>query len=193
MLKLSAATKAVADRLSDDDMALASLGFAKYELYGKAPNHARSFFMWNSMGMASSMGLGMAMAQPDKRMVVLQGDGDLLMNLNSLATEANRQPKNLIHICWDNRMFQITGKQPTASGGRTDLSKVAVGAGFDPEKVIQVETLDAFNQALDKAWNADGPWFIHALMEIEDPPTTRPPKSATLIKHRFMEHLGVEH
>ncbi len=191
MLKLSEATRAVVDRIDDDALVIASLGFAKYELFG-AKDRPRNFYLWNSMGMASSMGLGMAMARPDKAVIILQGDGDLLMNLNSLTTEANRAPKNVIHVVWDNRMFQITGKQPTASAGRTDIAQLAIGAGFEQDKVFRVETLDAFTRAFEQARRGDGPWFIHALMAVEPPPKTRPPKSCTLIKHRFMADLGVQ-
>ena len=191
MLKRSDATRAVVERAADEDLIIASLGFAKYDLYAANPERPRNFYMWNSMGMASSMGLGMAMARPQNRVIILQGDGDLLMNLGSLATEANREPTNMIHIVWDNRMYHITGGQPTATDGKANLAEIARGSGL--EKVAQVETLEAFISAYEKALSEEGPWFIHALVEEPEKPTARPPKSATLIKHRFMTDLGVEH
>lgn len=191
MLKRSLATQMVVDRINDEDLVIASLGFAKYDLYAAAPDRARNFYMWNSMGMAGSMGLGMALARPQNRVVILQGDGDLLMNIGGLATQANLEPKNVVHIVWDNRMYQITGGQPTATAGKANLAEIARGSGM--EKVTQVETLEAFSEALDKALAEEGPWFIHALVEEPEKPTARPPKSPTFIKHRFMTDLGVEH
>jgi thiamine pyrophosphate-dependent acetolactate synthase large subunit-like protein len=190
MIKRSEATEALVRRLDDDALVVASLGFTKYTLF-QTKDRPRNFYMWNSMGMASSMGLGMAMAQPDKRVVILQGDGDLLMNLGSLTTEANRNPRNVVHVVWDNRMYHITGAQPTATAGRADLARIAEGAGF--EKVAQVETLEAFEQVIDRALKEEGPWFIHALIEPEVPPKIRPHRSPTFIKHRFMSDLGVQH
>ena len=192
MLKRAEATQAVVKRINDETLVVASLGFAKYDLF-QAKDRPRNFYMWNSMGMGASMALGMALARPANRVVALQGDGDLLMNLGTLATEANQNPKNLIHVVWDNRMYAITGKQPTATAGKADLAAIAIGSGFDKDKVTRVETLSAFEKAFDRAWAGEGPWFIHALITDDEPPKARPPKSPTFIKHRFMADLGVQH
>ena len=188
MLDRLEATRALVARL-EGDLVIASLGNAKYDLY-LAGDRPLNFYQWNSMGMASSMGLGLAMAQPDRRVIVLDGDGSLLMNLGSLATTAVRNPPNLIHIAWDNRQYQLTGGQPTSTAFTTDLAKIAEGAGIS--NVAQVESLVAFNQAMDKAFSQPGPWFIHALIDSTGS-SGRPPKSPTFIKHRFMTELGVEH
>ena len=182
------ATRYLVNRLTDE-LVVASLGNAKYALF-QSGDRALNFYLWNSMGMACSMGLGMAMAQPERRVVILDGDGALLMNLGSLATEAMRNPPNLIHIVWDNRQYQLTGGQPTSTAYRTDLARVAEGAGI--ANVVRVESLSAYQRAIDKAFSQPGPWFIHALVEAA---TThvRPPKSPTFIKHRFMAELGVSH
>jgi thiamine pyrophosphate-dependent acetolactate synthase large subunit-like protein len=91
---------------------------------------------------------------------------------------------------WDNRQYQLTGGQPTHTAYRTDLAKMAEGAGF--ENVERTETLDAFKAAFDKAMTVPGPWFILALIGPETTPV-RPPRSPTFIKHRFMTELGVSH
>ena len=187
MLKRSEGTKAVVSRITPETLVIASLGFAKYDLF-QAENRPRNFYMWNSMGMCASMGLGMALARPDERVVVLQGDGDLLMNLGCLATEANQDPKNMIHIVWDNRMYAITGKQPTATAFRTDLGGVAKACGF--ESVARCETLDAFQKAVDNALAQPGPHFIHALTGDAKGEGNIPP-SPTFIKHRFLEAMGL--
>lgn len=183
------ATRYITGKISDDTLVVATLGNAKYDLFN-AKDRPRNFYMWNSMGMASSLGLGLAMARPQNKVIVLDGDGSLLMNLGSLATEAVREPKNLVHICWDNRSYELTGKQPTATAFRTDLAKVAEGAGI--QKVERVESLPAFQRAFDRAMAEDGPWFILALIDQERAKPPRPPKSPTYIKHRFMTALGLE-
>lgn len=182
------ATRYLVERLTDEPV-IASLGNAKYNLF-QAQDRPLNFYLWNSMGMACSMGLGLAMAQPERRVIVLDGDGSLLMNLGSLATEAVRNPPNLIHIVWDNRQYQLTGGQPTATAFRADLARIAEGCGF--EKVAQVETAAAFQGAVDRAMAEPGPWFIHALT-LPAACKGRPPKSPTFIKHRFMSELGVSH
>jgi hypothetical protein len=85
---------------------------------------------WNSMGLTSSMGLGVAVARPQQKVIILDGDGTLLMNLNSLTTAAVRTPQNLIHIVWDNRQFELTDGQPTHTTYRADLSALARAAGL---------------------------------------------------------------
>jgi sulfopyruvate decarboxylase subunit beta len=127
-----------------DEPIIASLGNPKFDLF-TAQDRPQNFYMWNSMGMASSMGLGLAIARPQQKVIVLDGDGALLMNLNSLPTAAARGARNLIHVIWDNRQFELTGGQPTHTAFGTDLAKLAQGAGF--EKVETVETQEAFEGA----------------------------------------------
>jgi thiamine pyrophosphate-dependent acetolactate synthase large subunit-like protein len=187
MINMLEASKVLATHLTDDDLVVAGLGNPKYTMF-EAKDRPRNFYVWNAMGLTASIGLGMAMAQPDKRVVVLQGDGCLLMSLNSLATEAWRAPKKYVHIVWDNRMYELTGHQPTATSGPTDLARMAEGAGIP--KVERVETLAAFEAVVQRALNEDGPWFIHCLVDDkrEGKP---PPKSATGITHRFLESMGL--
>jgi sulfopyruvate decarboxylase subunit beta len=188
MIERSVATKYITDHIGNDEMVVATLGNAKYDLFN-AKDRPRNFYMWNSMGMACSIGLGLAMAQPEHKVIILDGDGSLLMNLSSLATEAVREPKNLIHIVWDNRVYEQTGGQPTATHFKTDLAKVAEGAGF--QHVDRVESLPAFQKAFDRAMKEPGPWFILALIEPGRAKPPRPPRSPTFIKHRFMTDLGL--
>src|SRR5205085_1211911 len=91
----------------------------------------RNFYMWNSMGMASSIALGLALARPDLRVIVLDGDGSILMNLGSLATERACGVTNLVHIIWDNGGWEITGGQPAGSPFAVALEAVARGCGFE--------------------------------------------------------------
>ncbi len=174
-------------KIAGDDLVVGGLGNPASDL-AEAKDRDLNFYMWNAMGSAASFALGLAMARPDNRVILLHGDGCLLMNLGALATETVRYPPNLIHIVWDNRMYHLTGKQPSATAFHTDLAKVAEGCGF--ENVSRCETLDAFKAAVDKALAAPGPHFILA-MNDDKGPTGHFPASPTFIKHRFMTALGV--
>ena len=187
MLNRLQATRYVVQQVTDEPI-IASLGNPKFDLF-TAQDRPQNFYMWNSMGLASSMGLGLAMVRPEQKVIILDGDGSILMNLNSLPTAAARSPQNLIHVIWDNRQFELTGGQPTHTAFRTDLAKLAQGAGFD--KVETVETQEAFERAFSHALREPGPWIIIAIIDAERA-TGRPPKSPTYIKHRFMESLGVQ-
>jgi thiamine pyrophosphate-dependent acetolactate synthase large subunit-like protein len=187
MINRLEATRYVVAQVTDEPI-VASLGNAKFDLF-LAKDRPQNFYMWNSMGMASSMGLGLAMARPQQKVIVLDGDGALLMNLNSLPTAASRAPENLIHIVWDNGQFELTGGQPTHTAYRTDLTMIARGSGFT--QVTSVETQDAFEAAFSRALKTSGPWFLVAHIDSQRSPG-RPPKSATYIKHRFMQSLGIE-
>jgi thiamine pyrophosphate-dependent acetolactate synthase large subunit-like protein len=186
MINRLQATRYVVDQLTDEPI-IASLGNAKFDLF-TAKDRPQNFYMWNSMGLASSMGLGLAMARPHHKVIILDGDGALLMNLNSLTTAATRMPQNLIHVIWDNRQFELTGGQPTHTAFRADLGLLARGAGFD--KVETIEDQAAFENAFSRALQEPGPWIIVALIGSERA-TGRPPKSPTFIKHRFMQSLGI--
>jgi thiamine pyrophosphate-dependent acetolactate synthase large subunit-like protein len=190
MIERFEATQYVTSKLTNE-LVVASLGNAKFDLFN-AKDRPRNFYMWNSMGMACSFALGLAMARPQERVICLDGDGSLLMNLGSLATETVRSPKNFIHIVWDNRSYELTGKQPTATAYKTDLAKMAEGAGYASDKVERVESIAAFRAAFDKAMKSDGPWFILALVEQNRAKPPRPPLSPTYIKHRFMIDLGLQ-
>ena len=187
MLNRLQATRYVVRQVTDEPI-IASLGNPKFDLF-TAQDRPQNFYMWNSMGLASSMGLGLAMARPEQKVIILDGDGAILMNLNSLPTAAARAPHNLIHVIWDNHQFELTGGQPTHTAFRTDLARLAQGAGFD--KVETVETQEAFEGVFCRALREPGPWIIVAIIDAERA-AGRPPKSPTYIKHRFMESLGVK-
>jgi thiamine pyrophosphate-dependent acetolactate synthase large subunit-like protein len=189
MMDMLEATQALCRRLDDEVPVVASLGNPGLNLFNADNHRQRNFYFRNAMGVASSMALGIATAQPEQRVVLLDGDGSLLMNLSSLASEAWRAPRNLVHICWDNHLYEMTGKQATATSGPADLAAMAEGAGFP--KVERVETLAAFEAAVERALVEEGPWFIHAIVTGDrakrDP---KGPKSPTAIRHRFSGELG---
>src|SRR3954447_17963220 len=147
----------------------------------------QNFYMWNSMGMASSIALGLALARPDLRVTVLDGDGSLLMNLSSLATETATGASNLIHVVWDNGGWEITGGQPAGSPFGVDLDAVARGCGF--VRTATVSDLDALRQALSEAMGDATAWLIVGKIEPGDSPH-RPSKNCIALRDRFADALS---
>jgi sulfopyruvate decarboxylase subunit beta len=125
---------------------ICNLGAPSRELYSLADNPSH-FYMLGSMGLASSIGLGLALAQK-KRVYVIDGDGSILMNLGSLATIAQHAPKNYCLMIVDNKGYGSTGHQPTATAGRTDLAQLARAAGI--QQVCAVRTLQDLEACLDR-------------------------------------------
>ena len=169
-----------------DEVVLGGIGGPTYDLYG-AGDRDRNLYTWGSMGMISSMGLGLALARPDLRVIVLDGDGALLMNLGALATIARMAPPNLVHIVWDDEAYETTGRQPTHTASGTDLAAIAAGAGI--RQALTVTDTAGFSAALDRALQAPGPWFIAAKV-IQEKGTARPPRDPLFFKYRFMQAIG---
>lgn len=180
------ATRAVVVWLKDSDAVVASLGHPAYDLYA-AKDRPTNFYTWGSMGLASSIGLGLAMAQPDRRVVVLDGDGSLLMNLGSLATIGWVQPKNLVVIVWDNALYGTTGGQDTATAHGTDLAAAARAMNISASVVVT--TAKELEGALKQVDGKPGPWVIVAKVG-ENMPATKPPLDCVFIKQRFMAAIG---
>ena len=155
------ATRWLVQQLTDECV-VSNLGFASFDLY-IAKDRPRNFYMGGAMGMTSSVGLGLALARPDLKVIVLDGDGSLLMNLGSLATIACEAPDNLIYIVWDDAAYQTTGGQPTPTANSVDLVAIAQGAGL--VKTVQIETLADFQTQVREALCAEGPWCLVAKIE----------------------------
>jgi sulfopyruvate decarboxylase subunit beta len=119
---------------------------AELQSIGHRPNF---FYLQHAMGLASSMGLGIALSQPDRSVIVLDGDGSVLMNLGGLTTLARYRPRNLLHIVFDNESLLSVGGFPTATATGSDLAAIAAAAGVP--RTATVTTLDAFRDAVDAA------------------------------------------
>jgi len=180
------ATHAVTGWATPSTAIVASLGHPAYDLFAAGDRDA-NFYTWGSMGLASSIGLGLAMAQPDRRIVVLDGDGSLLMNLGSLATIGWVRPPNLVVIVWDNALYGTTGGQDTATAHGADLAAAAQALG-----ITTVETAsspDDLKRALARVDAEPGPWVIVAKVD-ENAPASKPPLDCAFIKQRFMAAIG---
>jgi sulfopyruvate decarboxylase subunit beta len=128
------------------------MGAVAAELYSLG-HRANFFYLEHAMGLASSMGLGIALAQPDRKVVVIDGDGSVLMNLGGLTTMARYAPPNLTHIVFDNESLLSVGGFPTATSTGSDLAGIARAAGIEDAKMVK--QLDEFAGAARKAIAAD--------------------------------------
>jgi thiamine pyrophosphate-dependent acetolactate synthase large subunit-like protein len=176
----------IASRTLADEPVVVSLGHPAYELFA-AGDRPLNFYTWGSMGLVSSIGLGLALARPDRRVVALDGDGSLLMNLGSLATIASCAPPNLLVVVLDNEQYGTTGGQRTATGGGADLAAAAHAMGV--ARFATARGAQDLERALEESRKNPGPWVIVAKV-IESTPTAKPPLDCVFIKQRFMAALG---
>src|SRR6476620_8267852 len=146
MLRIDA-MKAVYPRLKES-IVITIMGAVSAELQslGHQPNF---FYLQHAMGLASSMGLGLALSRPELKVVVFDGDGSILMNLGSLTTLARYRPPNLLHVAFDNESLLSVGGFPTATATGSDLAGMAAAAGI--RRTAAVSTLDAFTRAFAEA------------------------------------------
>jgi sulfopyruvate decarboxylase subunit beta len=137
---------------------------AELQSIGHRPNF---FYLQHAMGLASSMGLGIALSKPDRQVVVFDGDGSVLMNLGGLTTLARYRPRNLVHVVFDNESLLSVGGFPTATATGSDLAGIAAAAGVP--RTVTVTTLEAFRSAFDDALAAGDLTTIVAKVEAVGP------------------------
>lgn len=171
------AINAIAKR---DGLVICNLGMPSRELYHlhDKPSH---FYMLGSMGMASSIGLGLAIAQK-KRVYAIDGDGSILMNLGSLTTIAHYTPPHYCLIIIDNASYGSTGNQPTTTVKKTDIEKIALAAGISMVKTV--ESVKELEELLDL--NRDEPLVVVAKTDTQSAPVPHIPLLPRFIKKRFM-------
>ncbi|MBI4617936.1 MAG: hypothetical protein HY720_30280 [Planctomycetes bacterium] len=160
-MKRSEAIRAVAEHLGPDSLAVSCNGMITRELYS-ACDRPENFYMIGSMGLASSIGLGLALRRPERKVVVLDGDGNLLMNLGTLADVAALASKNFYHVVLDNGVHDSTGGQRTVSRA-VPLEKVAAAAGY--ARCLRVASAAALAEALATFLSRPGPAML--LVEVE--------------------------
>lgn len=156
---------AIYDRLADR-VVVTIMGAVAAELQsiGHRPNF---FYLQHAMGLASSMGLGIALARPDRSVVVFDGDGSILMNLGGLTTLARYRPKNLVHVVFDNESLLSVGGFPTATSTGSDIAAIAAAAGVP--RTTTVRAIETFSQAFDDAIAAADLTTIVAKVEAVGP------------------------
>jgi thiamine pyrophosphate-dependent acetolactate synthase large subunit-like protein len=148
-----------------------------------AGDHPLTFPLWGAMGSAAMIGLGLAIAQPARPVLVLTGDGEQLMGLGSLATIGVQRPSNLAVVVLDNEHYGETGMQPTATAAGIDLAAVAAGCGFTRAEVIRdMASVEALRPQLQAR---QGPLFAEIKIAADSPPLVLPPRDGGLLKARF--------
>jgi thiamine pyrophosphate-dependent acetolactate synthase large subunit-like protein len=179
-------TKRLVAKLKRDEAVVAGIGNTNFDLFA-AGHRPQNFYMLGSMGLACPIALGVALAQPERGVIALEGDGSILMSLGCLTTIATVRPRNLTIVIWDNGVYQITGKQPTATAGVTDIVAVARGAGLANSEWVR--DAQHFEQLIDRRFDDGGPVLLAA--KIDDKPgVAQTPRDPTLIRSRFMKGLG---
>lgn len=182
-----ALTRRLVSLLTHGEVVVGGIGNTKFDLVA-AGHRPENFYMLGSMGLSVPIALGVALAQPARHVVALEGDGSLLMNLGCLATVATAAPPNLTIVVWDNGSYQITGRQRTATAVATDVVAVARGAGIARSEWTADE--DDFARLVSGTLASVGPTLIAA--RIDDAPGAgRPEWDPVLIKDRFMRGIGV--
>ena len=168
--------------LIGDRPIVSNLGPTTDELW-HAGHRDRNFYTYGAMGLCSSIALGMALSTQEK-VVSLDGDGSLLMNMGTIATIGREQPPNLIVVVWDNEEWGQTGHQPSHTATGADLERVAQGCAIP--RTATVSNLEDLEQVFRTALESEGPWFIVAkIEETEYLPVAPIEPEVTL--HRFRE------
>jgi sulfopyruvate decarboxylase subunit beta len=172
--------------LIKDELFVTTAGGATAEWNAVRPSDGN--IQVKTLGLCSSIGLGLAIALPKRKVFVFDGDGALWMNLGSLATIGLHQPKNLIHICWDNKQYESSGGEPTVStAGNIDFAGIARSAGIQSAR--SVSTVQELTEAVSQALSHPGPHFICA--QIEPGRAEAPPLSYDELenKYRFIRYV----
>jgi thiamine pyrophosphate-dependent acetolactate synthase large subunit-like protein len=150
-------------------------------------DNPNNFYLWGGMGGAVLTGLGLALAQPKRRVLVITGDGEMLMGVGGLATVAVQKPSNLAICIVDNQRYGETGMQETHTAHGVDLAAMAAGAGFQTTSTVY--TSAELNTAIPVLYNEPGPVFVDVKITAVDQPMSLPPRDGPTLKHRFRENL----
>lgn len=188
MLERREAVRALLDGRPSDLLVVAGLGTPAYDLYAAGDRDA-NFYLWGAMGGAAMIGLGLALAQPDRPVLVLTGDGEALMGLGALATIGAQRPANLLIVVLDNGHFGETGMQPSHTSLGTDLPRVAEACGFAwAETVRDLADVAAIRPRLAKP---AGPGLVRAIVGAEPTPKALPARDGAYLATRFRAQLGL--
>lgn len=176
----------VADVMKDagDALVVAGLGTPCWDLY-EAGDRPGNFYMWNAMGLTAPVGLGLALAQPQRRILIVTGDGDMMMGIGSLAVIAAQAPANLGILVLDNELFGETGGQAGLTGARADIAAVARGMGLEKSVTVrtQAETADLAMLLLKES----GPALAVAKVGANKDPARYPTRDGVALAWRFRQ------
>jgi thiamine pyrophosphate-dependent acetolactate synthase large subunit-like protein len=180
-------TRRLVAKLKNEEAVIGGIGNTNFDLWS-AGHRPQNFYMLGSMGLAIPIALGVALAQPQRHVIAIEGDGSLLMQLGCLVTVAALRPKNLTMVIMDNGLYQITGGQATPAAGTGDYVALARAAGI--AKCAWAADEEDFDGLLDEALAGGGPTFIAARID-EKPGVGTTDRDPVQIRERFMLGLGV--
>jgi thiamine pyrophosphate-dependent acetolactate synthase large subunit-like protein len=167
-------------------LVVAGLGSSAWDCTA-AGDHPLTFPLWGAMGSACMIGLGLALAQPERRVLVVTGDGEMLMGLGSLATIGAQRPRNLAVVVLDNERYGETGMQRTHTAYGVDLAAAARACGFIKARVIRKAAEIAPMRS--DAYRGRGPLFLQVKVRPDSPPLALPPRDGVYLARRFREAL----
>jgi len=172
-----------------DLLVVTGLGSTTYDAASVADDE-RNFYLWGAMGGAAMVGLGLAIARPDRPVLVVTGDGDTLMGLGALATVGVQSPPNLAIAVFDNGRYAETGMQPSHTDHAVDLVGVARSCGIDAVSDIADEA--ALAEFARRVQRRERTLFARVAIHADEPPRVLPPRDGVLLKNRFRRATGVE-
>jgi len=180
-------TRRLTGQLKHDEAVIGGIGNTNFDLWASG-QRPQNFYMLGSMGLAIPIALGVAIAQPKRHVIALEGDGSLLMQLGCLSTIGTLGTKNLTMVVMDNASYQITGAQPTATAKAADLVAIARASGI--AKAAWAADEDEFDRLIAAALAEGGPTLIAARID-QKPGTATTDRDPVQIRERFMRGLGV--
>ena len=186
VMNRSVLTRRLVAKLNNEEAVIGGIGNSNFDLWASG-QRPQNFYMLGSMGLASSIALGVALAQPKRKVFALDGDGSILMQLGSLGTIASVAPANLCIVLWDNGLYQITGSQKTLTSRGLDLVAIARGAGLTRSEWARDEA--HFDALVDAALAEDGPRLIGVRIDGEKPAGTTD-RDPARIRINFMRGLA---
>ncbi|WP_343737313.1 thiamine pyrophosphate-dependent enzyme [Achromobacter sp.] len=172
---------------SPDALIVSGLGSPSYDVYA-AGDRDKNFYLWGAMGGAVALGLGLALAQPDRPVLVITGDGEQLMGVGTLGTVGAKQPRNLTIVVLDNGHFGETGMQRSHTSLGTDL--VAVAQGFGIKDAFAVKETGRAGEVAERVMARRGVAFAQVFINPDEPPRALPPRDGVYVKNRFRAALG---
>ncbi|MEU8691132.1 thiamine pyrophosphate-dependent enzyme [Streptomyces sp. NPDC048665] len=175
-------------RLPEDTLVVTGLGSPSYDVFA-AGDRPTNFYLWGAMGAAAPLALGLALAQPDRPVVALTGDGEHLMGIGTLATIGAQLPPNLTLIVLDNAHFGETGMQPSHTGLGTDL--VAVAQGFGIRDAVRITDLAETDDLASRITARTATTYAQVLIATDEPPRALPPRDGVANKNSFRAALGL--
>ncbi len=181
-------TRRLVAKLCHQEAVIAGIGNTNFDLWASG-QRAENFYMLGSMGLAVPIALGVALAQPARQTIALEGDGSLLMQLGCLTTVAMLKPPNLTIIVLDNGIYQITGGQPTPAASCSDIVAIARGAGI-PHSAWAADE-DDFDHLIDQALAEGGPRLIAARID-QQPAVATTDRDPARIRDRFMHGIATQ-